>query len=143
MIETCGSGHSSPIFRGHHLICLHFYNGEGYNAEYIEHLTNTLTIAEEGVIEICADADCICNVCPHLRDGACMHYENADADIRRMDATALELLKLTPGTSVSWKVVRVKVEKIFHEWYGLYCKDCNWITACRKNERFRKLITKS
>jgi hypothetical protein len=133
---------SSPVLRGHHLICLHFYNGEGYSAEYIKHLFNTLEIAEKGIVRIGAGADCICTKCPNLCEDNCVYYENADADIRRMDATALELLKLTPGTSVSWKGVREKVENIFHEWYGLYCKDCNWLSACRKNERFRKLITK-
>jgi len=134
---------SSPLLRGHHLICLHFYNGEGYSAEYIKHLSNTLEIAEKGIVSICAGADCICTKCPNLRDDNCEYYENAERDIRRMDATALELLKLTPGASVSWKEVREKVEKTVREWYGLYCKDCNWISACRGNERFRKLITKS
>jgi hypothetical protein len=134
---------SSPVFRGHHLICLHFYNGEGYGAEFVEHLTDTLAIAESGSVEICDGADCICKVCPHLRDSACVYYENADADIRRMDATALDFLGLSPDASVSWKEARGKTEKIFHKWYSLYCKDCSWITACQKNERFRKLITKS
>jgi hypothetical protein len=133
----------TPIFRGHHLICLHFYNGEGYSAEYIEHLSNTLEIAEKGAVEICAGADCICKKCPHLRDDNCEYYENAEVDIRRMDSTALDLLGLSADTSISWKEVREKVEKIFHEWYELYCKDCNWLSACEKNVRFRKLISKT
>ena len=129
------------VFRGHHLICLHFYKGEGYNDDYIEHLSNTLELAEKGAIEICEGADCICAKCPNLSDDNCAYYENAEADIRRMDATALDLFGLSPDTSIPWKEVREKVEKIFHDWYGLYCKDCNWISACQKNVRFKKLIT--
>ncbi len=131
----------APIFRGHHLICLHFYNGEGYNADYIEHLSNILIMAEKGAIEICEGADCICTKCPNLCENNCAYYENAETDIRRMDAAALELLKLTPGMSISWMEVRQKVERIFQDWNRMYCKDCNWISACEKSAGFRNLIS--
>jgi uncharacterized protein len=140
--QQINAAHFAPNFRGHHLICLHFYNGEGYGAEFIRHLSEILSIAESGDVNICAGADSICKACPHLRDGNCAYYENAEADIRNMDAKAFELLGLTPGTSISWKEVRKKVEKIFREWYCLYCKDCSWASACQKNESFRKLISK-
>jgi hypothetical protein len=132
-----------PVFRGHHLICLHFYNGEGYDADYIKHLSDTVATAETSDVSICVGADCVCKACPHQNNEACANYENSEPDIRCMDATALELLSLTPGTAISWKELRKQVEKIFPEWYGLYCIDCGWASACRKNERFRKLIPKS
>jgi len=140
MTETADPGHSSPVLRGHHLICLQFYNGEGYGAGFIKYLSGMLAAAEKGEIEICEGADCICKVCPHLLGDACAYYENAEADIRGMDARALELLGLIPGRAVSWKKVRAKIEKIFKEWHGLYCIDCSWSSACRKNERFSKLV---
>jgi hypothetical protein len=140
MTET---SYSVPVFRGHHLICLHFYNGEGYSAEYIEHLSGTLAVAEKTGIRICVGADCICRKCPNLNEDGCDYYQNAEADILCMDAAALDLLGLAPDLSISWQSVREKVEKIFHVWHGLYCKDCNWVSACEKNEQFRKLISKS
>jgi hypothetical protein len=143
MREILESACPSPVFRGHHLICLNFYNGEGYSTGYIEHLSQTLAIAEKEAVKICVGADCICKECPNLCDEKCECYENAEADIRCMDATALDLLGLSPDTSISWKEVREKIGDIFHEWYGLYCKDCNWISACRKNESFGQLIPKS
>ena len=56
--------------RGHHLVCLHFFKGEGYNLEYVENLAYILKRAEAGDgIEVAAGADDVCNTCPSLKEG--------------------------------------------------------------------------
>lgn len=73
--------------RGHHLICLHFYRGEGYSREFVENLEDVLRGAEEGEeIEVVEDADDICRACPTLRGGKCVAAPEADTEIREMDA---------------------------------------------------------
>ncbi len=65
--------------RGHHLICLHFYRGEGYSEDYVEHLWKMVKKAEEGeIIEVIAGADDICKACPYLQGDICAHKEGAD-----------------------------------------------------------------
>jgi uncharacterized protein len=132
---------STPVFRGHHLVCLHFYDGTGYNSQFIKYLADILNKAEKNAVKICSGADCICIECPHLRDGICACYENAEADIRFMDSKALELLGLFSDEKISWKDVRTRVEKIFCEWNRLYCMGCDWRSACENNPGFRKLIS--
>lgn len=34
--------------RGHHLICLHFYRGEGYSREFVENLEDIVRRAKGG-----------------------------------------------------------------------------------------------
>jgi|WetSurMetagenome_2_1015567.scaffolds.fasta_scaffold00050_11 uncharacterized protein len=132
---------SLPVFRGHHLVCLHFYDGTGFDPEYIRHLEDTVGTAAKGNVKICVGADCICARCPHLKNGDCSYYENAEADIRLMDGKALELLSLKPDEAVSWKEVGARVEGIFSTWRRMYCGECDWRTACEKHPEFCRLMS--
>jgi uncharacterized protein len=128
-----------PVFRGHHLVCLHFYDGTGYSSHFMERLAQILIKAEEGNITICSGADCVCAECPHMISGKCSYNENADADIRLMDDMALKLLGLSAGESIEWKELRSRVERIFPVWYEMSCLECDWRPACEKNLAFRRL----
>jgi len=81
--------------RGHHLICLYFFSGKGYDAPFIENLRDVLKRAEDEEIEIISTADNICTKCPYLKDYKCIYDNNAYEEIREMDETALKLLNLT------------------------------------------------
>ncbi len=128
-----------PVLRGHHLVCLHFFKGEGYDAEFIKNLEDILDAGENNKIEVCSGADDICGKCPHLRDGQCENHENAEEEIKEMDDTALRLLKVSPGVKIRWSRIRERLPEIFLEWYGSYCGDCDWRMACEKSDLFRKL----
>lgn len=125
-----------PLLRGHHLICLHFFDGEGYDDVFIRNLEDTLRRAKEEDVEISSGADDVCVACLHLKHGRCMQTENADKDIREMDAKALTLLGLSISDRVSWKGFKDKIPGIFAEWYSLYCADCDWRKACEKSSFF-------
>jgi hypothetical protein len=73
------------ILRGHHLICLHFFSGEGYDAQFIENLRDVLKRAESEEIEIVSGNDDVCAKCLYLKDHKCAYDENADKEIREMD----------------------------------------------------------
>ena len=127
-----------PIkLRGHHLVCLHFFRGEGYDAEYIENLTRILERVEAGAeIEASAEADDVCGVCPSLKGGKCSYAAGAEVGIREMDMTALGLLGLTDRALVRWAGMRDKLPAIFPQWARRYCKVCAWRTSCEKQEKF-------
>ncbi len=60
--------------RGHHLVCLHFFKGEGYNPEYIENLREILRRAEAGEeIEVSSGVDDVCRMCPNLKGEICFY----------------------------------------------------------------------
>ena len=121
------------LLRGHHLICLHFFDGEGYDDAFIKNLEATLRSAEEEDVEITSGADDVCAACLHLKEGRCMQSENVDDEISEMDAKALKLLGLSISDRISWNALQNKVPAIFPEWYSLYCIDCDWQKVCKRN----------
>lgn len=129
-----------PAIRGHHLICLHFFDGEGYSQEFVGNLKNVLQKTEYSQLEICPGADEICAKCPYLKDDTCHYDLNAEEDIRAMDIKALELLNLTAGDKSDWNDIRNAVPGIFMQWYASCCEDCDWIGACSKNPLFQRLL---
>jgi hypothetical protein len=126
--------------RGHHLICLHFFRGEGYSDQFIISLSRILQKAEAGEqIEAASGADDVCNICPYLKGGKCFHDQEAEQEIQKMDAKALELLGLTGADIVQWLDIRGKIPVLFTGWYEEFCSACNWRHACDKNAFFRQL----
>jgi len=128
-----------PSLRGHHLVCLHFFNGEGYNEMFIDNLRAVLNSAKDGEVEVSRGADDICRKCPHLNHARCRYSEDADEGIAEIDERALDLLHLSQGTKVKWDEVKGKLSRIFQIWYNTYCLTCAWKRACEKDSRFRQL----
>lgn len=119
--------------RGHHLICLHFFKGEGYNPEFVANLGEILKRVGSGEeIKIYSGADDVCKKCPYLKEGMCFYDKDTEAEIREMDKVALRLLKLKTHRRVKWLDIREKIPQIFREWAREYCKNCNWRKVCEK-----------
>ena len=119
--------------RGHHLICLHFFRGEGYNPEFVANLREVIKRAEAGEeIEIYSGADDVCKMCPYLKRGMCFYDKDTEAEISEMDKVALRLLRLKTHRRVKWLDIREKIPQIFREWAREYCKNCKWRKVCEK-----------
>lgn len=125
--------------RGHHLICLHFFLGEGYDALFVKNLIDVLKRAENEEVEIISTADNICIRCPYLKDYKCTYAEKADEKIREMDETALKLLNLRIGQKITWEAVKGYIPAIFHEWHDRYCNECDWKQMCEKSNFYQKI----
>lgn len=119
--------------RGHHLVCLHFYRGEGYSPAFVEHLAEIVRRAEEGEeIKVAPEADDVCRACPYLQGGCCEHKEGADEEIRKLDRAALAFLQVNPGDRVSWQDLREKVLAAPNRWFDSFCTGCNWLGLCSR-----------
>lgn len=130
-----------PNLRGHHLICLHFFSGEGYNPGFIENLHNVLREAEEEEVRVLFGGDDVCGKCPSQDNSLCRYSENSDIEIKTMDEKTLDLLDLSIGDIIGWKDIRGKIPGIFQEWHRTYCMACGWKKACEKNDSYRELKT--
>jgi hypothetical protein len=120
--------------RGHHLICLHFFSGEGYDLEFIANLRNILERAGSGEeITICTGADDVCCKCSHLKGERCLVDEDSDHEIREMDRRALKLLRLSADGKVKWLLMKDKIPEIIEEWRKTYCNACGWRKACEQH----------
>lgn len=122
-----------PNLRGHHLICLQFFGGEGYNTDFVENLMNVMEAVESGGSVVCRGADDVCRRCPHLEEDSCRYSEGADEEIRKMDRRALGLLKIREGARIRWTEIKEKLPLIFRPWYETYCNSCGWKRTCEKN----------
>ncbi len=125
--------------RGHHLICLHFFSGEGYDAAFVENLRNVIALAEEGLVRVHDGADAVCKNCPSLQFGKCMLSAQAEDDILALDRLALRLLRLAPGGLVRWLDIRNVLPSIFRAWYESSCNGCVWKRACEKKPFYMEL----
>ncbi|OGW40494.1 MAG: hypothetical protein A2Y97_10230 [Nitrospirae bacterium RBG_13_39_12] len=127
--------------RGHHLICLHFFSGEGYSPEFVENLREILRESEDGKgIEVCKGADEVCKKCPYLKEEKCFYSLNAEAGIREMDRRAVKLLGVKIGDRINWMGIWEKVPAIFVEWAKEYCNDCDWRKVCERTIKYKRLI---
>jgi len=126
---------SSIKLRGHHLICLHFFRGEGYNPEFADNLREILKNIEAGAeIEVCSEPDDVCKMCPYIKDTMCFYKKDAEPEIREMDRTALNLLRLKTGSIINWQHVKSLIPEILPEWSKQYCHDCDWREVCEKTK---------
>ncbi len=121
--------------RGHHLICLHFFTGEGYSKEFVENLYSVINRTENEIIHVAEGADEICKKCPYLIDNICKD----EKEIADMDKTALKLLKLKTTDNVSWDEIKKNLLEIFNHWYKLYCVPCIYMDVCSKTSLFKSL----
>jgi uncharacterized protein len=126
--------------RGHHLICLHFFRGEGYSEDFIVNLRDILRRAEAGEqIAVTSEADDVCEICPYLKEKKCSYNEDSDQEIQAMDRKALELLELRVQDIVFWLDIRGTIPALFQRWSREFCRTCDWKHACERDTFFRQL----
>lgn len=119
--------------RGHHLICLHFFKGEGYSAEFVEALEDTMERVDEAGCVVVEGRDAVCAACPSLGPDGCESEEaGGEAGIRRIDAIARDLMRLPPGSVVTWDVLVERLPFALRSWYRETCTDCYWLEVCRE-----------
>jgi hypothetical protein len=126
-IEIDTKKERKALLRGHHLICLNFFSGEGYSEEFIE---NLYTVIKKEKIEIVTGADEVCKKCPYLKDEKCRSSDYTDEKIHLQDHEALRLLGFESGMIVDWKMIASKLPTIIEEWEAEFCCACGYRKVC-------------
>ena len=127
LIEIVSKTERKALLRGHHLICLNFFRGEGYSEEFIE---NLYAVIKKENIEIVTGADEVCRKCPYLKEGKCRSSDYTDEKIHLQDREALRLLGFKQGNIVSWKMLASKLPEIIDEWKAEFCFACGYRKVC-------------
>jgi len=122
--------------RGHHLICLHFFRGRGYNEEFIENIKRILkNISKvEGPDDVsdllpALKGEAFSKCCPY-NIGVCNYSPDSEKEVRELDSFKLKLLKFEVHDVVDWDNLKQKLPFIVEEWRNKACKDCDWRNAC-------------
>lgn len=117
--------------RGHHLVCLHFFKGEGYSREFIENLSDVLSkVEKDEEIEVVEGADDVCRACPSLQAGKCASKPDAEQEVRKLDRMAMDRLGIEVGGKVLWRDVKTVIYATTNEWFAAYCRGCEWERVC-------------
>ncbi len=116
--------------RGHHLICLHFFHGEGYGPTFVENLRQILKRLEKRRGLVIEGPDDVCRACPHLKENYCSFQPKANEEIEYLDNLALSLLKLKPGEPFLFSRIKRVLPEVIEEWERKACLECHWSYVC-------------
>jgi len=118
--------------RGHHIICLQYFHGQGYSREFVRNLFQVLQRLATGEKAIVVTGpDDICAACPALAEGHCAQEPDDEAAIRVLDALAMEMLELKPDQEFEWGTAALSVQRFIERWRALACHGCEWEEECR------------
>lgn len=122
--------------RGHHLVCLQFFEGSGYSEEFVDNLRRVLDgFQHEGAV-LEAGPDDVCARCHHLgAEGECTLEPGGEQSIRALDKLAVELLQVDTGQRVDYEQVRAQVARVLRQWRAQACDGCQWATQCEPAQR--------
>jgi hypothetical protein len=122
-----GSDMKKTKLRGHHLICLNYFRGEGYCDDFVN---NIYEVLKKEKVEIVAGQDEVCSKCPYLKGGKCASNEYSDEMILAQDRKALRLLDFMILETVDWKMIAVRLPDIMDEWKAQFCTGCGYKKVC-------------
>lgn len=114
-------------FRAHHFLCTAAFRGAGYSPQFVHHYTALVdTLSREGGttrLEVVADADTICQPCPHRTGSQCAAQER----IQQLDHRHGAVLGLSPGDQLTWGEARRRLaEQVSLDQFHWMCSGCRW-----------------
>lgn len=122
---------SGVRLRGHHLICLRFFAGEGYSEEYRANLRDVVGRAANGEpVLLVRGADDVCAACEHMAPGRCPFEADAHGEIARLDRLAERLLQVTPGQTLDYGELGDGLRPVLSTWRRDACERCEWLPVC-------------
>jgi len=113
--------------RGHHLVCLNFFSGEGLGDEFRDNYRRLLERLTGGEPVAVADgADEVCRRCPHRQEDLCGWDEAA---VLRLDRLALAALGTAAGGAAAWTELTARVRSLPGAWWEEFCAGCDWVCS--------------
>lgn len=117
--------------RPHHGMCMQFFRGEGYSADFVKHMGEIIAALNRGaLVELTDGTDHICAACPNILGGVCQSEEK----VRRFDNGVLQYAGLIIGeVPDGTEFLRMVRERIIER--GLMkkiCGDCEWARICHE-----------
>jgi len=129
--------------RAHHLLCLHGFQGLGYDERFVENMTavcERIRAAPGPEIMVVDEPDDICAPCPHEVGGACgKSGPEAETRARELDHRVMQRLGIYPGQTFSCEeIMALVLDKITPEDLTIVCEGCEWLPFDYCAEGLRK-----
>jgi uncharacterized protein len=125
--------------RGHTLLCLQGFRGEGYSPDFVENLAGLhqrLREDPESLVEVQDHPDDVCAACPHRSETGCTidGPESEEAMIAQ-DREVLARLGLKVGMRLPWREVLLRISgSVTGDDLPAICGTCRWLPLgyCRE-----------
>jgi hypothetical protein len=149
------------VIRGHTLLCLQGFRGEGYSPDFIDNMMAIHTLLQshpDTRVRVTDSPDHFCVACPNLKEneppalagqGKNQAYKKAGCTLRGpdferhivfQDRQVLELLGLRAGQEVAWAEVLQRIgSRVRGEMLSGICGDCQWLSLGYCKEGIEKL----
>ena len=121
-----------PI-RGHTLLCLQGFRGEGYDAMFTAHMAaiyNRLIHSPETEVQVLTRPDTFCHSCPHLssEEGCTLHGQGTEPKMIAQDREVMNRLGIAGEQVLRWEEIVEKIrEKIRASMLDDLCGACPWL----------------
>lgn len=120
--------------RPHHALCIHFFEGKGYNREFTIHMQKVIKqLKRDTLLRLTIREDTICSECPNALSGGCSSAEK----VTDYDRAVLKYIGLPEGAVVRYGDLEVMVEQklIKNQKMAKICADCKWADLCHSHNR--------
>ncbi|MHB8481760.1 MAG: DUF1284 domain-containing protein [Nitrospiria bacterium] len=125
---------TDPIpIRGHTLLCLQGFRGEGYDLMFTAHMSaihQQLTHNPRLSVKVMTSPDTFCHSCPNLspENGCSLHGEGTEIKMVQQDEEVIRRLGLKMGEIVPWGTILQKISgTIKPEMLNEICGKCPWL----------------
>ena len=138
---------SAIRLRGHTLLCLQGFRGEGYSRDFTDNLAaihRRLSENHDHPVELVEEPDAVCGACPHGAPAGCtLNGTGSEAGMQAQDRHVLKRLGLAAGSVVRWRDVleRIRVSITGSDLPNI-CGSCRWLPLGYCSEGIEKLRSK-
>lgn len=118
--------------RGHHLLCVHGFQGMGYSPDFIKNMEQIVKSMRDDrmdfPIQVVAALDDACQACPNKGKTKCEAQNGSNEHVLSMDGKVINHLGLVPEKVYKKsELVALTAEKVNPEDLDYLCADCSWL----------------
>ena len=121
------------VLRGHHLLCVHGFQGMGYSPEFVDKMGGIVEdIRNDQIdfsIKVVAAFDDTCRSCPHQGLTECEANEGSNEHVLSMDNKVIKHLGLIEGKTYRKSfLVSLTANKVESDDLDQLCQQCSWLS---------------
>ncbi|MCX8045624.1 MAG: DUF1284 domain-containing protein [Anoxybacillus gonensis] len=130
--------------RGHHLLCVHGFQGMGYSESFVEKMSEIVAFMRDehtdGPIRVIAALDEACYACPHHGVDRCEADAESNDHVLAMDRRVLNHLQLEEnGVYMKSTLIERTKRAVEPDDLDVLCAGCSWLSYGVCKEGIRKL----
>lgn len=120
------------VMRGHHLLCVHGFQGMGYSPEFVETMKAIVTDICDDIkdfpIRVVADFDEACGACPHRGIERCEASSDSHEHVLTMDKKTLKHLGIERNqVYLKSELIVLTAQKVEAGDLDYLCAGCSWL----------------